>query len=276
MSKDANSMIALARDTAGLNKAVSSFGTRYKSINEEAHYLAVTTLVHAALHGGECRPLNRFFEMLNPNDKQAFRGSFVPRVFAALGGIDFAKYVVKGDNGEPKNLDIDADLVQAARDAGAWMGYQSTGNANHDKGFFVISKDDKPEAPKLREAFIKLAESHLVEPDVWKGWKRFNERNNFAEARVFGNDNLVEGLKRLKQSANREDAAVDAMLKKVIDTAVDNAEREFAKLKAKAEDAAKDKAARSKRNVRTKAKGQPAPKRTKEHTAEANASTATH
>src|SRR5690606_26944166 len=135
----------LARDAKALNKANASFAKRYVSIQTEGHILAVANLIHAATHGGDCKPLNMFFNALNANDKQAFRGSFVSRIRAHLGGVDFAKH--SGENSEP----IDAEELQAAQKAGKIFGYSSK------NGWFVISKDEKPEAPELRKRFIAFA-----------------------------------------------------------------------------------------------------------------------
>lgn len=179
-------MFEIITERKALNAYVKRTVTNMKSVRDRMHVALVSSLVHAAAHGGldESHPLNVFYNALTSNEKTSVR-QYLDRCFLVVGGIDVeAINDASSKDGEP----LDPKDTAKARKAGQWLGYSK------DNGFFV--KKDTQEA---RDAFGKLAEADLINPDGSR-WVRWMDRNNIAEMQAFGN---AEFLKQLTSLANK-------------------------------------------------------------------------
>jgi len=199
--------LKIVRDGAALNALVAKTVKAGATYRDMLHTAMVSALFHAAEHG-QCAPLQRLFESLTTNDKTAVRGSYIRRIHAACGGLDWSEYYADGEA-----LPVPEEILKAATEKGAWLTYS-------EKNGFGVKQDVK----EAREAFKKLAEEKLINPDG-EVWRRFYDRNNLAEVGMFGNKQVVAGinalLKNAKGESERKESTVDkkiiAMLAKVSD-----------------------------------------------------------
>ena len=178
----------IIRTESDLNREIGSFATLYSKTHAAAHKLMVSTLVHAAEHG-QPAPLNRFFQILATNDKDAAR-LYIRRTFAILGGWDGTTTVPQAD-------------METYKVNGAFLEYRTK------EGFVVLSSKDHPTAKTARAKLMTFA-NQMIEPDG-KVFKKFLERNNFAETKKFGPDELQRGLNTLlkKSKGDRKNIEPD-------------------------------------------------------------------
>lgn len=192
-------MFKIIKDEAKLAAYVKNTITSYKTAFSKLHTATVSVLVHAAITG-RADLLNTLYSQLNTNDQSALRGSYIPRIHAAIGGIDFAEYV---------DTAIDPVVLQECTENGEWLRYE--------KGaFYVVSKRDKDNAPDCRRVFVALAEERLINPDAMQGWRKFFERNTLAEVKVFGNQEALKALRQLCNKAGSEGSQTDRRVAEAI------------------------------------------------------------
>jgi hypothetical protein len=199
MAKDTEFKIAIVREAAALNTLVTRTIATGKKYKDMLHVAAISCLVHAAEHGN-CDNLNRLYLEMTSNERMALRGSYIRRIHAAIGGLDWSAY----DNDNP----VPAEVLKSAVEAGTIFGYSDK------KGFFV-----KQDVTPQREAFYSpkgIAETYLIKPDG-KVWMRFFERNNVSELSVFGPDMVVAGMNALVKNARgdsdkKESTVPDALV----------------------------------------------------------------
>lgn len=201
----------ITREPKALNTLVSKAikaGTTYRKL---AHAAMVSTCYHAAT-SGRCQPLNTFYASLSSNDKTAFRSSYLPRIFAAIGGLDWAEYTDE----DGKTLAIPSEILDTAKEAGEWMGYSA-------KDGFFVHQGKKGQ----RQKFLKLAEEYLINPDGVV-WRPFFDRNNLGEVKTFGNSEFMkavrEAIKKAKGDSDKVDAQVDKKLLAFIEKGFEQAE----------------------------------------------------
>lgn len=176
----------IIRDAKKLNAEISAVVKLGATYRTRLHVAMVSAMVHAA-EFGQCAPLQRIYDSLTVNDQQAFRGSYIRRVHAALGGLNWAEYLDKP---------VPEEIRKAAETAGAWLIASQTDGKTV---FKVKSKSDQ--AAEARQNFIGLAEQELINPVLANGWARFFDRNNLVEIQVFGNKQVLAGLKTLEGNA---------------------------------------------------------------------------
>ena len=203
----------IIREAAALNNAISKVIKVGQSYRDQLHVCVVSALYHAAEHG-QTAPLNRLYESLTSNDQTALRGSYIRRIHAAVGGIDWAEW--QDENGKAKP--VPEELMKASSEKGAFLSY------SEKQGFFV--KEGTMEA---RKGFQTLAEKKLINPDPKEGWLRFFERNNLAGVQVFGNKQVLAGAKALKSNSHgeseRKKASVHPKLVALVDKFYDEVTR---------------------------------------------------
>lgn len=211
--------IAIVRDSKRLNAQVSQVIAMYTKAYDALWPCFVSCLYHAA-HTGHTQPLNRLYLALNTNDQSAIRQSFLNRVHAYCGGIDFSKLMVKQDTGW-QSKPIPTEQLQQAQKDGRWLGYST---ADKNEPFFVVSRDDFDKAPANRKKAEKLIETILTIDDeelmASKGWKKFFHRNNLAEQSIFGNADVLKAVKAIQtkmKGSDRITAKVDDKVKKQVD-----------------------------------------------------------
>lgn len=211
--------ITIVRDAKKLNAMVSQVIGLYTKAYDALWPCFVSCLYHAA-KTGHTQPLNRLYMALNTNDQSAIRQSFMNRVHAYCGGIDFSELMVKQDTGW-QSKPIPTETLQQAQKDGRWLGYST---ADKKEPFFVVSRDDFDKAPANRKVAEKLIETVLTLEDeelmASKGWRKFFHRNNLAEQSIFGNADVLKAIKSIQTKAKgseRVTAKVDDKVKKQID-----------------------------------------------------------
>lgn len=158
---------SIIRDAKVINNKLTALKKQGESYHTALHVMAVSVLVHAAEHG-QVAPLNRFYGLLSTNYQTAFK-LYVQRF-------------------QQRSTD-DGDRVPTEY---AFLKFE--------KGEFAVDT----ELPKgNRKKFQDLAEKHLINPDGEKV-KRFYERNNLAEVKKFGDDQVITSLRNMVKSAKGE------------------------------------------------------------------------
>lgn len=79
-----------------------------------------------------------------------------------------------------------------------------------EKNEFHVA-DLTPEVQQMQDNFVKLAETSLINPDG-ESYKKFFERNNISESKIFDEAEFLKVLKGLEKKANKEGAAIDRTL----------------------------------------------------------------
>lgn len=177
----------IIRDSKKLNAFIQSTMRMYASSGERIHCAVVSAMFQtAAPDSGNPKPLTVIYHGLRSNDQTALK-NFIRRVHIAVGlGLD---HVPEKD--EHGNLFPQTYFNQAVTE-GAVFDFK-------DKEFNIL-----PGRMKQRKALCDLVEK-LAEPDEKKGWRKVLDRNNFAELRIFGDEQVFEGIARLvKQSEGSE------------------------------------------------------------------------
>jgi hypothetical protein len=191
----------IVREAAALNNLVTKVIKAGQSYREQLHIAVVSALYHAAEHG-QTAPLGRLYDSLTSNDQTALRGSYIRRIHAACGGLDWADYINPEDG---KNLPVPAEILASAQEAGSWLTYS-------EKNGFAVKQQVQP----ARDAFKKLAEEKLINPEPEKGWTFFYSRNNLSEIQQFGNKQVLQALTALVNNASgkseRKTADVDTKI----------------------------------------------------------------
>lgn len=207
-----NKPFAIVRGEAELNRLVSSAASAYTKASLKMHVAIVSALVHASVTG-RTQPLNRLYSVLNTNDQQAFRGSYLPRIHAAIGGMDFSKYA---------DQPVPSEILNAFKDKGQWLGFGKN-KASGENEFYVISKDINPLAPGNRKQFAILAEVSLINPKEEAGWRKFFDRNNFSELKVFGDDDVYNTLKQVVAKGKGENKSTESKVSKQVQKIINDA-----------------------------------------------------
>jgi hypothetical protein len=157
-------------------KSLKQFAGLYRKTHDLAMLLGISCLAHAAQHG-DCDQLNTFFNVLDTNHKDAFRG-FVRRSFAIVGGWDGVTTVPQ-------------EQMETYKRIGAFLKFA-------DKKFTIIRNDDSETAAAAKKQFMKLVPDMLA-PDG-KRFRHFMDRNNFAESKLFGMDELRQTVARIDKT----------------------------------------------------------------------------
>lgn len=176
----------LITDAGVIGQRLGAFRTAYTRSHVMAQQLAVSSLVHAASSGDPVH-LNTFFGILKTNDRDAFR-NFCRRIFACIGGWDGTTTVTQ-------------DQMNDYKAAGEFLKITN--------GQFRVLRNDEAEHVKAaKTAMIALADT-LLNPDG-KVWKPFLDRNNFAETKTFGPEDLRRGIQSLINKASGDRKNVDS------------------------------------------------------------------
>lgn len=166
---------------AALDKGIKSFKNAYIRSGTLGHAACVSAIMHAAEHGDPSK-LNTIYGFLRTNDKQTLR-QYVSRLHAIIGGWNGIETVAQV-------------LMQDYKSKGALIGYTTK------DGFIVLTVEDNENALDNRKVALEFADE-MLDPDGEK-WAMIFERNNFAEIKTLGDEQLQKALDTLIKTAKGE------------------------------------------------------------------------
>lgn len=162
------SKFTIIRDSASLNKGLTNFQRTAAAFRNAAHVLAVSCLVHANEHG-QVAPLNRFAEMLLPNELTALKN-----------------YVRRFQDTRNENGDIVHTQYFFLK---------------YDDGEFRIDTTSPAANRGKNSPFQKYAESTLINPDG-KTSKPFLYQDNVRDISILGDDKVISALRKMYRAAS--------------------------------------------------------------------------
>lgn len=200
----------IIQDGKKLNAYIDSALKTYKTVGGKIH-VAVASALFLAANTGQNAYLNKIYPALRSNDQQAMK-LFIRRAQIinglVLAGADFATATPDG---------LPSDEVVAAAAAGQVVDLV--------KGEFLVVKGHTSDEAK---GLANLVINRLVNPDGEVD-KAVLERNNFAEVKTLGDNQVLDQLIKLAKEAtsgstDRKTVAVSKHIQDFLVKIKDNAE----------------------------------------------------
>lgn len=192
----------IIKDKSKLSSHIANAIKQYQSSGRAIHVSVVSALYHAATTG-DPRYLTQIYEGLRSNDQTAVR-MYIRRVSAIVGL----------DGGNPDGLAN--EVINAAVERGGILTFK-------EKKFQVI-QGHTSDAAKLTAT---LCEERFISPDG-ENDREVLARNNFAEVRTLGDEQVLDNLLKVLKSIDTESETRKVVVSEHVKTL-------FAKVRSQAE-----------------------------------------
>lgn len=210
-------MNTIIRDAGALNSEISKAIAGYKQSHKDLHLVVVSALAMCAEHG-QPDPLNRIYDGLYSNDRNALR-FYVKKIHVYIGNGG----AIPADN-------IEESVLSAMADLGAVLTFE--------KGkFVVINNSSAPQVKDNKAALVVMADTILLAGE--KPFLPFSQSNNFQSVKQYGDAEAIAALLAVRNiieggNTKSKNVTVSNRVKEMILKATDGLEATFDQIKAAA------------------------------------------